>query len=92
MAVATDERVPSTSTASLSVGFALGAAVLAGGPVTGGAVNPARALGPMLVAGDLSSFWVYIAGPGLGGILAALAYERFVSDADAPEPPDAPAD
>lgn len=92
MAVATDERVPSTATASLAVGFALGAGVLIAGPVTGGALNPARALGPMLVIGDLSSFWLYILGPFLGAIAAALVYDRFASDADAPEPPDAPSE
>lgn len=85
MAVATDERVPSTSTASVSVGFALAAAVFIGGPITGGAVNPARALGPMIAAGDLTSFWVYLLGPVVGAVLAALTYDRFLAAAEAPE-------
>ena len=38
MSVATDERVASTSTASLAVGFALAVGVLIAGPVSGGAV------------------------------------------------------
>ncbi len=87
MSVATDERVPSTSTASVSVGFALAAAVFIGGPVTGGAVNPARALGPMIVAGDLTAFWVYLVGPVVGAALAALVYDRFLAAAEAPEMP-----
>jgi glycerol uptake facilitator-like aquaporin len=53
--------------------------------VTGGAVNPARALGPMIVAGKLTSFWVYIVGPLVGGVIAAFAYDRFIGEADAPE-------
>lgn len=89
ISVATDDRVEGTATASVAVGCALGVGVLIAGPVTGGAVNPARALGPMIVAGDLSSFWLYILGPLLGGTLAALAYDRFVAAGDAPEGPEA---
>ena len=84
MSVATDERVPSTSTASISVGFALAAAVFVAGPVTGGAVNPARALGPMIVAGDLHSFWLYLVGPIAGAAAAGLTYDRFLARAEAP--------
>ena len=88
MAVAVDDRVPSTSTASIAVGFALGVGVLVAGPVSGGALNPVRALGPMIAAGDLTAFWLYIVGPIGGALLAALAYDRFVSDADAPDAPE----
>ena len=45
----------------------------------GGAVNPVRALGPMLVAGDLTSVWLYIFGPIIGGVLAAFFYERTMA-------------
>lgn len=84
VAVATDERVPA-SAAAPAVGFALAAGVFIGGPVTGGAVNPARALGPMIVAGKLTSFWLYIIGPLIGGVIAAFAYDRYVGKADAPD-------
>jgi MIP family channel proteins len=76
VAVATDERV-SAATTSIAVGFALAAAVFIGGPVSGGAANPARALGPMIVAGKLTSFWVYIVGPLIGGAAAALLYNAI---------------
>lgn len=49
ISVATDERVPAP-VAPVAVGFALAAGVFVGGPVTGGSVNPARALGPIIVA------------------------------------------
>ena len=49
-------------------------AVFIAGPISGGAANPARALGPMIVAGKLSSFWLYIVGPILGGGVAAVPY------------------
>jgi aquaporin Z/aquaporin NIP len=84
ISVATDERVPA-GVAPLAVGFALACGVFIAGPVTGGAVNPARALGPMIVAGQFTSAWVYVLGPIVGGGLTALLYDRFISEADAPE-------
>jgi hypothetical protein len=69
--VASDPRVPSAQVASIAVGFALAAGVFVGGPVTGGGVNPARALGPMIVSGQLDDFWLYIVGPLIGGVLGA---------------------
>lgn len=83
MAVATDDRGPA-AIAPLAVGFALAVGVFIAGPVTGGAVNPARALGPMLVAGDLTSAWLYILGPIIGGVLAALLYDRFMAQTEGP--------
>jgi MIP family channel proteins len=73
VSVATDERV-SPATTSIGVGFALAVAVFIAGPLSGGAANPARALGPMIAAGKLTAFWVYIVGPIVGGALAALLY------------------
>lgn len=90
IAAATDERVP-PSAAGVAVGFALALGVFIGGPVTGGAVNPARALGPMLVAADLSDAWIYLLAPTLGGVCAALLYERFLRAASAPDEPSSPA-
>ena len=54
-------------------------------PVTGGSLNPARTLGPMIVAGQFTAVRVYIVGPIIGSVLAAVAYDRFVSKADATE-------
>jgi MIP family channel proteins len=82
--VATDERVPA-SAAGPAVGFTLAAAILTGGPVSGGAVNPARALGPMIMAWQFTSMWVYLVAPIVGGILAALLYDRYLAEADKPE-------
>ena len=84
MAVATDDRAPA-GVAPIAVGFALAAAIFIGGPATGAAVNPARALGPIIVAGNnWDVALIYIIGPIIGGILAAVIYDRFVSRADAP--------
>lgn len=84
VSVATDERA-TASAAPLAVGLALAVGVMIGGPVTGGAVNPARALGPMIVAGNFTAFWVYIVGPVVGGVIAALVYDKFLADAVVPE-------
>jgi MIP family channel proteins len=83
MAVATDARAPA-AIAPLAVGFALAVGVFVAGPVTGGSVNPVRSLGPMLVAGDLTSVWLYILGPIIGGVLGALLYDRVMAQSEAP--------
>ena len=82
ISVATDDRAPA-GVAPLAVGFALACGVFIAGPVTGGSLNPARTLGPMIVAFDFTAVWVYIVGPIIGAVLAALAYDRFASQADA---------
>lgn len=55
----------------------IGAATLFGaliaGPLTGGAMNPARAFGPALAAGYWSMHYVYWVGPLAGAVVAALA-------------------
>ncbi len=65
MAVATDDRAPA-AIAPIAVGFALAVGIFIAGPITGAAVNPARALGPMLVSGTFTSVWLYILGPSSG--------------------------
>ncbi len=83
LSTATDPRVPA-GTAAVAVGFSLAAGVLLGGPVSGGAGNPARALGPMLVAGT-SKLWIfYTIGPLIGSAFAAGAF-RLVDMAHTPK-------
>ena len=57
------------------VGLVLLFDILVGGPLTGAAMNPARAFGPALVAGQWVAHAVYWVGPILGGIVAALLWE-----------------
>ena len=82
ISVATDDRAPA-GVAPLAVGFALACGVLIAGPVTGGSLNPARTLGPMIVAGRFDAVWVYILAPIVGAVLAACVYDRFASQSDA---------
>ncbi len=56
------------------IGLVLLFDILAGGPLTGAAMNPARAFGPALIAGDFEGHAAYWAGPLLGGIAAALLW------------------
>lgn len=61
--------------------------MLLGGPVSGGAGNPARALGPEIVSGTYTAVALYIIGPLLGGVVAAVLYARVVGAASAPQTP-----
>jgi glycerol uptake facilitator-like aquaporin len=60
--------------AAVAIGGAVALGALVGGPVSGASMNPARSLGPALVSGDLSHIWIYLAGPLLGSIVAAIVY------------------
>ncbi|MBA3346803.1 MAG: aquaporin [Gemmatimonadales bacterium] len=63
-------------------GFAIGLAllvdILVGGPLTGAAVNPARAFGPALVSGQWVGHIAYWVGPILGGVAAGLVWEHLL--------------
>ena len=74
-ATAADPRGTFKSVAGLAIGLTITMDILAGGPLTGAAMNPARAFGPELVQGEWADFWVYWVGPLAGGGAAALAYE-----------------
>ena len=73
LAVATDGRVPQ-GVAALAIGFTLATAIFISGPITGAGVNPARALGPMIVAGKFTDWLVYLIVPIAGGACAATVY------------------
>jgi len=70
---AVDGRAPHIG--GLGIGLAVLADVLVGGTLTGAAMNPARAYGPMIAGAFFPSYWyVYLAGPVLGAIAAGLVY------------------
>jgi glycerol uptake facilitator protein len=71
--------------AGFVIGATLGFAVLAFAPLTGAGLNPARSLGPAIVAGEFIGGFgkfllVYVLGPAIGGVLAALGYKMLVLD------------
>lgn len=53
--------------AALGVGAYIALAGLWGSPISGASMNPARTFGPDLVGGKFTDYWVYIAGPIVGG-------------------------
>jgi MIP family channel proteins len=75
-AIAVDERGAFKAIAGFGIGLVITMDVLAGGPLTGAAMNPSRAFGPELVYHVWESYtWIYYAGPAVGGVVAALLYE-----------------
>jgi len=85
-ATAADPRGAFRSIAGLAIGFTISLDIFMGGPFTGAAMNPARALGPQLVQNVWSDGWVWYLGPAIGGVLAALAYEWLYLRPVEPEP------
>ena len=77
VAVATDSRVP-RGIAAIAIGAALAVAIVISGPVSGAGVNPARAIGPMILAGQFSDWWAYLTAPLAGGVAAVALYDRFL--------------
>ena len=71
------------SSTSIFAGFVIGltltAAMFVGLPWTGGSLNPARSLGPAIFAGQLNTVWIYLIGPLIGAIIAALLYRAYSS-------------
>lgn len=70
-----DERAPRIG--GFGIGLAVLMGILMGGPLTGGAMNPARAFGAALASGFWTAHWLYWVAPLLGGAAAGLAYSRI---------------
>ncbi|CAN5817887.1 aquaporin [soil metagenome] len=77
--VATIQKTKGNSFYGLAIGFTIVVAAFAGGPLSGGAFNPAVGFGPIMVHtifgdGTLGNLWIYLAGPLLGAVAAAGAF------------------
>jgi aquaporin TIP len=86
-ACAADPRGTFTSIAGLAIGFTISFDILMGGPLTGAAMNPARAFGPELVQNFWEDAWIYYTAPPVGACLAGLLYDRLYLRPLAPVPP-----
>lgn len=85
--VATTEKLKGNHIYGLAIGFTLMTGAFSGGPISGGAYNPAVALGTELVdaligGSAINNILTYLVGPFAGGALAAyvfryLNYEEF---------------
>jgi MIP family channel proteins len=60
---------------ALGIGLVLAAGMMAGGPISGGVMNPARAFGPALVSRIWTGQAIWWVGPIAGAILAAFVWE-----------------
>lgn len=75
--VAVDPRAPQHIT-GFCIGLTVAFDILAGGPLSGASMNPARTFGPALAAGFWANHLVYWIGPILGGLLGAFLYQGLV--------------
>lgn len=74
-------RNPMLAVASgLAIGLVLTFDMLVGFPLTGASMNPARSLGTAIFSNNMSSYWIYVIGPLLGALVAALIYKLFVTN------------
>jgi glycerol uptake facilitator protein len=85
MGVAIDERAP-PGFAGLIIGLTLGGMITVTGNIAGASLNPARTFGPFLMDFLLggSNLWaffpIYIIGPVVGAVLAAVFYDRITAE------------
>ncbi|KAM4692522.1 aquaporin-8-like [Rhinophrynus dorsalis] len=66
-----------TPLAPYSIGFIVITGILSGGSISGSCLNPARALGPAVVANYWDYHWVYWVGPVAGALMVSIVY-RFL--------------
>jgi glycerol uptake facilitator-like aquaporin len=79
LALLRDDEPDGLGPAAVGLGALTGTVVAL--PVTGAALNPARALGPLVFAGGWTGAWVHVVGPVLGAALAAAVQDGLVEDA-----------
>jgi MIP family channel proteins len=81
-----DDRASSSGRAAFAIGATYALGILVAMPFTGGALNPARAIGPWLAAGaHLANQGVYWVGPLAGGFLAGLLYDALFLNKNLPD-------
>jgi len=88
LSVAVSKATAGNSFYGLAIGFAIVIAAFTGGPVSGGAFNPAvgfgATIGGVLFDGQaVTDLWIYIVGPAIGAALAAAIYAAQTAGAEA---------
>jgi MIP family channel proteins len=74
---AVDERGPKIG--GFGIGLTVCMDILVGGPLTGAAMNPARAFGAACASGVWTDHWLYWVAPMAGGAAAARVYKSLMS-------------
>ena len=88
LSVATSKKTEGNHYYGIAIGCTVLAGAIAGGGISGGAFNPAVAIGPILVdqffgscnCNPVQFLWIYLAGPFAGGAAAAFAYRIINPD------------
>jgi MIP family channel proteins len=75
---AIDTRGPAVKIGGFGIGLTVAFDILAGGPITGASMNPARSFGPALVQGFWDWHWAYWVAPIAGAIAGAIVYEHGI--------------
>ncbi len=83
---AVDKRSIGRWVAPLAIGITIAIGNMAGVAASGAAMNPIRWFGPAVIQQDWANAWVWIVGPIIGGLVAALLYDLFLMDKSAPVP------
>ena len=88
LAVAATKATQGNSFYGLAIGFTITAAVFIGGPISGGAFNPAVGFGATLGSvvfgsGGWSDLWIYVVGPFIGAAIGAGIHRLLVSGEEA---------
>lgn len=78
---AVDERGRAVKIGGFGIGLTVAFDILAGGPVTGASMNPARSFGPALVLQHWDWHLFYWIAPIAGACVAALIYEHVILEA-----------
>jgi len=76
-ATAVDERGAFRAISGFGIGLTITMGILTAGPLTGAALNPARAFGPALAANHWAHHGIYWIGPLAGGFIAGLLYDTL---------------
>ena len=83
--VAVDQR-SAKGLGGLVIGLTISMGIFATGAIGGAALNPARWFGPALVGGEFDDFWIWIVGPIVGAVVAALIFDEVLMvDEELPE-------
>ena len=75
---AVDGRGSAVKIGGFGIGLAVAIDILAGGPITGASMNPARSFGPAVVQGYFAFHWMYWVAPIAGAVVAAFVYDSII--------------
>jgi len=73
-ATALHQKLP---VAAFAIGLTITMGIMAGGVISGAAMNPARVLGPAIIGGSWADHWIYWVGPLVGAAIAAIFYTQI---------------